>query len=86
MLSYVSVISPDSDNFSLLLNNEIGKIPGCYSSSLVFITQNFLFSVMTGVKLLRVTVIEMENIILESTHTSECELKSFNFFVLNKQV
>lgn len=85
MLSYVSAISPDSDNFSWLLNNEIGKIPGCYSSSLVFITQNFLFLVITGIKLLRVTVIELENTILESAKP-EYELRSCNFLVLHKQL
>lgn len=69
MLSYVSAISQDSDNFSWLLNNGIGKISGCYSSSLLFITQNFLFLVITGIKLLRVTVLEMENTILESAQT-----------------
>lgn len=71
MFYCISAISPDSDNFSLLLTNEIGNIVG-WSISLVFISQTFLYLIISGVKVLRATIIEIENTSLESEQASEC--------------
>lgn len=71
MFYCISAISPDSDNFSLLLTNEIGNIPG-WSNSLVFITQTFLYLIISGVKVLRATIIEIANTSLELEQASEC--------------